>query len=157
MGNNRLDSSSSSVQLCHRGGCGSSIHSVEIELAQVAVQDLPRNAFRKQIRRVFITLDFEEGEVATPQALLDPKLAHCQVANTPDAASATYANGRGRVGMHADHHAEAEIQSPGLDAKCLCGAFDQAVQLGFRGAEGHCTLRAGPMLNQVSAANGHPT
>ena len=57
---NQLDSSSSSVQLCYRGGCGSSIHTVENECAQVAVQNLQRNALCKQTRTVFVTLEFKE-------------------------------------------------------------------------------------------------
>ena len=59
--------------------------------------------------------------------------------------------------MHADFHAEAEVQSPGLDSKRFGCALHQAVQFGFCGAEGHRALCAWPMLNQVSAANGYAT
>ena len=74
----------------------------------MVVEDLPGNSLREQIRRVLVTLYFEEGKIATPQALLDPKLAHRQVSHASDAAAATDSNCCGRVRMHTDLHAEAE-------------------------------------------------
>ena len=59
--------------------------------------------------------------------------------------------------MHADFHAEAEVESPGLDAECICGAFDQAVQFGFSGTEGNRALCKRPVLYQVGAAKGDST
>ena len=64
--------SSSSVQLCHRGGCGTSIHSVYIELAQVAIQELTADTFREYVGWILVTLYLENGEIAASQAFLDP-------------------------------------------------------------------------------------
>ena len=142
MGNSRLDSSSSSVQLCHRGSCGSSVDAVDIELAQVAVQDLTWKALCEDVGWIAIALYLEQCKVASSQSFLDLQLAYSQMAYSANSASPAYADCCGRVGMNPDVHCQAEIQSPGLDAERFCSALHQAVQFGFCGAKGHCALCA---------------
>ena len=108
----------------------------------MAIQDFTCDTFPGDIGWIAITLYLEQGEIASSQSLLDPQLAHSQMADSSNAASSAYADGRGRVGVHADFHAEAEVQSPGLDSKRFGCALHQAVRFGFRGTEGHRALCA---------------
>ena len=99
----------------------------------MSVQDLAGYRFGQDVGGIAITLHFKQSEIAAAQSLLDPQLAHSQVAHSPNAASPAYADGRGGVGVHSDGHGEAEVAPPCLNAEGLNGALHQSFKLGLCG------------------------
>ena len=76
--------------------------------AEVPVQQSPCDNLGEDVRRVAVAGHLVQREAAGAEPLLHPELADRQVADSPDAGSATDADGGGRVSMDAELQRDAQ-------------------------------------------------
>jgi hypothetical protein len=84
-----------------------------------------------QVRWVLISAHLEELKGAVSEMILNPQLAHCQVADSPNAAPPADAYRGAGVGMDRQGQRHPEVCGQGLSAQAFGNSLHDAPKLGL--------------------------
>ena len=85
--------------------------------------------FRAQICWVLVAAHLIEMEGATPEMILNPQLAHCEMPDSSDAAPPTDTNRGAGVGVDRQGQGHPEVCGEGLSAKALSDSLHNTSKL----------------------------
>eukprot|EP00969_Alexandrium_andersonii_P369793 15475931-Alexandrium_andersonii.AAC.1 len=74
----------------------------------MAVNNVATNGLSGDVSRASLAGPLSQGEVPRANALLRPRLTHCQVPDSPNASAAAYSNGRAAVRADLQGRSETE-------------------------------------------------